>query len=221
MLITFSGLDGAGKSTLIEWLKGELEARRRPVVVFHMNDHIGLYAYLRAIRNCLAGRPLTVRASEIRTSSSTQASLGPALHRARDAVVWNRPLRRWIYLVDLAVFACYRAVVEKVRGRVLIMDRYFYDTLVDVSDGRGWGWVRLLKLVTPTPTVSIFLDIGPEESFRRKGEYSVEYLASRYRAYERVFDWVPSATRLANTDLERTRQDLWRVVAERGGALTP
>ena len=57
MLITFSGLDGAGKSTLIAWLKESLERGNRRVAVFHMNDHVGAYAYLRAVRDRLFGGP--------------------------------------------------------------------------------------------------------------------------------------------------------------------
>lgn len=34
-MLIISGQDGAGKSTLIEWLRLRLEAERRPVVVFH------------------------------------------------------------------------------------------------------------------------------------------------------------------------------------------
>ncbi|MEO6055333.1 MAG: hypothetical protein ABIQ49_00695, partial [Gemmatimonadales bacterium] len=195
--------------------------QRRPVVVFHRNDHIGLYAYLRAMRNFALGSPAQATADPtcpVAAGPGGDAGrMPPALRRVRNAVVWNKPLRRWIYLLDLAVFLCYRTVVEKLRGRVLIMDRYFYDTLVDVSDGHRWGWVRLLKLITPTPTIPVFLDIGPEESFHRKGEYSVEYLTRRYLAYKQVFEWVPSATHLVNTDLERTQRALWQVVAERGG----
>src|SRR5207302_10650652 len=57
MLITFSGLDGAGKSTLVRWLQQTLERQHRRVVVFHMNDHVGVYAYLRRLRNQLGGAP--------------------------------------------------------------------------------------------------------------------------------------------------------------------
>ena len=53
MLITFSGLDGAGKSTLIEWLKTALEEQDRQVAIFHLNDHVGLYAYARFVRDRL------------------------------------------------------------------------------------------------------------------------------------------------------------------------
>ena len=210
MLITFSGLDGAGKSTLIEWLKTRLEARGHPVAVFHMNEHVGLYAYLRSARDAVLPSPTAAHAGV-----SPRGRLKAVLRRVRNAVVWNKPLRRWIYLLDLAVFHGYRLLVEHVRGQVLIMDRYFYDTLVDVSDGRRWFWVRLLERITPTPTVPVFLDIGPEESYQRKGEYSVEYLRRRYVAYRQVFDWVPSAVHMVNQDLNATRVALWRSVAER------
>jgi thymidylate kinase len=210
VLITFSGLDGAGKSTVIDWLRARLEAQGGRVVVFHMNEHIGLYAYLRALRNRVAVPP----------PPETPGERPPtAVRRIRRAILWNKPLRRWIYLLDLCVFLCYRTLIERIRGNVLIMDRYFYDTLVDVSDGRRWRWVRLLKRITPTPRVPIFLDIGAEESFHRKGEYSVEYLRRRQLAYRKVFEWVPSAAHVVSTDLEHTCAAVWQAVSERAPGL--
>jgi thymidylate kinase len=215
MLITFSGLDGAGKSTLIEWLRTRLEAQGHRVAVFHMNDHVGLYAYLRAVRDrAVPDRAVPDRVARP-AATGPRARVKPVLRRVRNAVVWNKPLRRWIYLLDLGVFFCYRLILEKARDRVLIMDRYFYDTLVDVSDGRHWFWVRLLERLTPTPTVPVFLDIGPEESFRRKGEYSVEYLRRRYQAYQQVFEWVPSVVHVVNDDFDVSRAALWRGIAQR------
>ncbi|MCA1605777.1 MAG: hypothetical protein LC775_09960, partial [Acidobacteria bacterium] len=43
MLITFSGLDGSGKSTLVEYLRESLEQENQEVVVSHMNYDLGLY----------------------------------------------------------------------------------------------------------------------------------------------------------------------------------
>src|SRR5256886_11334961 len=76
MLITFSGLDGAGKSTLVRWLQKTLERQNRRVVVFHMNDHVGGDAYLRRLRNQLGGAP------PIRGTGG-----GGALHRVRNALL--------------------------------------------------------------------------------------------------------------------------------------
>jgi len=137
--------------------------------------------------------------------------------RLRIAIVWSKPLRRLLYALDLLVFWGYRLYLEKGKRQILIMDRYFYDTLVDVSDGRNWFWIRVLQRITPTPEVPVFLDIGPEESFRRKGEYSVPYLRKRWDAYKTVFPWVRSGVTLANGDLNDAKAVLQRVVMERLG----
>jgi thymidylate kinase len=226
VLITFSGLDGAGKSTLIEFLRTTLEGRRQSVVVLHLNDQVGVYAFLRAMRDRLLGRgrrpePLAPGAPDPRSQKLQQTAprgLRGALSRLRTAILWNKPVRRLLYPFDLMIFLCYRAYLERAQGRVLIMDRYFYDTLVDVTTDRRGPWTRLLEQLTPRPTVPVFLDITPEESFRRKREFSIEYLRHRSEAYRRVFARVPDAVRLVNDDLHRTKAALLEAVRARGGS---
>jgi len=219
MLITLSGLDGAGKSTLIASLRTALEERQRPVAVLHLDDEVGVYAYARMVRDRLKGpmKPAGAPSNGDRTPANPGAT-SPGriiLRRAWDAIVWSKVLRRLIYPVDLLLFLCYRAYIEGIRKRVLIMDRYFYDTLVDVADGRGWGWIRFLKLITPTPTLPVLVDAGPEQSYARKGEYSVEYLRGRWTAYQTVFPWVRAAVRLRNDDLAAAQAALRTVALER------
>jgi len=205
MLITFSGLDGAGKSTLVGWLQQTLERQHRRVVVFHMNDHVGVYAYLRQLRNQLGGTPPRAGGPGAATP----------LRRMRDALLWGKLLRRVIYPIDLLLFLAYRLYHEVIRRRVVIMDRYFYDTLVDVADGRHWGVLRLLQRLTPTPDVAVLLDVGPEESYARKRDYPVEYLRSRWLAYRTVFPWVRGALVIRNDDLHAAQQAVARLVDER------
>jgi thymidylate kinase len=226
VLITFSGLDGAGKSTLIAYLQHELERVHRPSVVCHMNDHVGLYAYLRMARNRLVGaspnpapsewtvvRAREARESGVRRSRSQRAR--SAIVRLRNRLVWSKRVRRLLYPLDLLVFLGYRAYVERLRGRVLVMDRYFYDTLVDVADGKRWRWLRVLERMTPEPDVALYLDIDPETAFARKGEYSVEYLQRRRGLYRTVFPWVPSHVALPATDLETMQATLRQIVLAR------
>ena len=223
MLITFSGLDGAGKSTLIDYLQGVLEQQRRRVVVLHLNDQVGVYAFLRSLRDRLKRHQEPQLAPGAPDPRSQKLQRPPArgwrgaLSRLRTAVLWNKPFRRLLYPLDLCVFLVYRAYLEKVRGRVLIMDRYFYDTLVDVSNGRAGLVTKVLQGITPAPTVPVFLDITPEESFRRKREFSVEYLRHRSDAYHQVFARVPSSIRIVNDDLGRTQATLLQVLRDRGG----
>lgn len=224
MLITFSGLDGAGKSTLIAFVSDTLADQRRMVQVLHLNDEVGIYALLRALRNRLRGKreaelaPGTPDPRSQKLQRPTPSGWRGVASRLRTAIVWNKPVRRLLYLVDLAIFQGYRFWLERVRGRVLIMDRYFYDTLVDVTNGRPRLWTRVLERLTPEPTVPVFLDITPEESFRRKREFSIEYLRHRADAYHTVFARVPGAVRLVNTDLERTKAALLDVLRARSAA---
>ena len=210
MLITFSGLDGAGKSTLIEWLRNELERQHRPVVVLHLNDHVGVYAWARALRDRLFGGPPA-------DALPRMEPLPTRAGRVRDAILWSRTLRGVLYPIDLVVFLLVRFYLERVQRRVLIMDRYFYDRLVDVAGhgGRGWAWLRMLARLTPTPDLPILLDITPEEAFARKGEYTVAYLRRRQAAYNRVFPWVPAALTLPASAPDLARDAVARAVRER------
>jgi hypothetical protein len=233
MLITLSGLDGAGKSTLIEWLRLALEEQQHRVVVLHLEHDVGVYAAARRLRDGLArlvrpssARPAGAPASvaETPTVAAARGGIGVMLRRIRNAIVWSKIVRRVIYPIDVVVFLCYRLYIEGIHRRVLIMDRYFYDILVDVASGRRWGWIRWLERITPTPTLPLLLETGPEEAYARKGEYSVEYLRGRWMAYRKVFPWVRGGVRLRNDDRDAARAALWQVVLERlgeGAVATP
>jgi thymidylate kinase len=216
MLITFSGLDGSGKSTLVECLRESLEKRDRRVAVFHLYYDVGLLACARAVvKRIVGGRgkqsaPETKRAHAPRERKTRGA-------RLKYALAWNKSLRLCVYPLDLVIFLCYRLYIEKVKGRVLIMDRYFYDTLVDVSDGRSRRrGARLLSRLTPQPTVPVLVDISPEEAFARTGEYSVDYLSRRRLSYEEFFPKDGGAVVLAGgDDLTATRTRLEQIVLER------
>src|SRR2546430_7047338 len=115
---------------------------------------------------------------------------------------------------SLLLFLAYRLYHEFIRRRVVIMDRYFYDTLVDVADGRHWRLLRMLQRLTPTPDVAVLLDVGPEESYARKRDYPVEYLRDRWLAYRTVFPWVRGALVIKNDDLHAAQQAVARLVGE-------
>jgi thymidylate kinase len=210
MLITFSGLDGAGKTTLITWLRQELEHSGRRVTVLHLNDHVGVYAWVRALRDRLTGKRRDAVEGPPRMDP-----LPTRLGRLRDAVVWSKTLRRILYPVDLLAFCVIRIYVEVVRRRILIMDRYFYDRLVDIADKRGGTWLRIFARFTPSPNLAALLEITPEQAFARKGEYTVPYLKRRAAAYDRVFRLVPGALRLGGQDTNSTRQTLADAIHDR------
>src|SRR6266480_1567972 len=161
------------------------------------------------------GRQVHPRRLAPRRARARAPGLRGLVGRIRDAIVWSKHLRRVLYPVDLAVFLAIRFYVATVRRRVLVTDRYFYDTLVDVADEGGGFWVRVLQRLTPDPDLAVFLEVSPEESYARKGEYSVDYLARRSAAYRRIAPLVPSAVVLPNADLDATCRALERAVEQR------
>ena len=214
MLITFSGLDGAGKSTLVEWLRGRLEGRDRRVSVYHMYYDVGLFACGRVLLDKVRGGRTTAKGAGRAWGRDGRRLAGAA--RLGRAVAWNKTLRLCLYPLDLLIFLGCRLYVEKLRRRVLIMDRYFYDTLVDVGGGRRDFGARLLSRLTPTPHVPVLLDVSAEEAFARKGEHTLDYLERRRRLYQQLFSTRPRAVVLANCgDPEAARRALEKVVLER------
>lgn len=208
MLITLSGLDGAGKSTLAEALKAKLEKSGTPAAIFHMNKDVGLYAFLRSARDALtSGKAKT----ELPATDAERARRRGLLAR----IVWNKSLRRWVDVGDLATFLVRRFYIEKIRGRVLIMDRYFYDRLADQADGRRWTYLRWFARITPAPDVPVFVEVSPNEAFARKGEYSIESMTQRRAHYATIFSWVPTSIVLVNDQLDVAVDTLGQIVASR------
>lgn len=211
MLITFSGLDGSGKSTLVEWLTATLQADKRRVVVLHLNNHVGLRAYARFLFD---GSPPPVGPrSAVHGRGAT--GLRGALHRIRIAITWSRLLREIVYPFDLLIFLGYRLYIETLRKRILIMDRYFYDSLADMADGRRWRSLRLLQALTPTPDVAFLLDVPPEQADRRKPEQPFAFLNRRWQAYNTLFPSVRTSVILSNRDLDTAKATVYGVVSER------
>ncbi len=211
MLITFSGLDGSGKSTLVEYLKESLEQDDRKVAVSHMNYDVGVYAVLRSLVHRKAkdqGHAPRDRAFENNFKTRTA--------KIRYMLVWNRGLRFLIYPLDVLMFLGYRFYVERMNNQVLIMDRYFYDTLVDITGARRTLQTRFLSWLTPTPNLSIYLDCNPEKAFGRKNEYSIEYLKGRRLSYLKLFSDLPRMLVVSTEqDLDTTRLNLANAVKER------
>lgn len=221
MLITVSGLDGAGKSTLIGGLRAALERHGHAVAVLHMNDDVGVYAYARRARDgvlrFLGREPWPPRPSPHGPSvpRSGVRGLRDLLRHVRYALVWSPTVRSFVYLIDLLCFALHRIYLERLTKRVLVMDRYFYDTLVDFTARGHRRGIRVLEMLTPTPDVPVLLDVMPEQAFARKNEYSVNYLRRRWMAYQTVLSWVPSCVTLPNADVRQAQLGLWRVVTAR------
>jgi thymidylate kinase len=217
MLITFSGLDGAGKSTLIARLRSEQESAGRRVQILTMYDHVGLYPLIRKIRDLLIGGAAT----DPPNTSTDPDRLGVKAARRPGplglvlSLLRSRFIKRCVLIMDLVVLALVRLWVELVKGRLLILDRYFYDSLADVIDGQHWGFARFVLRLVPVPDLPIFIDVAPEVAFTRKGEYTVAYMHRRRAVYCNLFSWVKGAVILENDNLTACTEQLIAIAKQR------
>lgn len=167
LLITFSGLDSAGKSTQIELLMDHLrQGGQKPIYVWTRGGYTSLLERLKALLRRLPGR-----------------AVPPPGNNPRRAQVFSKGwIRRlWLVLALLDLLWVYGLQVRwwLWRGKPVVCDRYLWDTLVDFRLNfsqerveRWWLW-RLLVKVTPQPDAAFLLLVPVEESVRRsdrKGE---------------------------------------------------
>ena len=173
MLITFSGIDGAGKSTQIQKLKEYLLRENIPVRELAFWDNVAIFRDLRS------GFSRHVLQSDGKVGEPDR----PA--KRRDKNLQSGPLlmgRCLLHLLD--VISLRRVVLRQNRRRgVLIFDRYIYDQLAALPMDRWWAraFARLLLRIAPRPDISYLLDAIPEIARARKPEYPLEFM-HKYRS---------------------------------------
>lgn len=191
-VVTFSGIDGAGKSTQIELLMDYLRQEgRRPIYLWTRGGYTPFFERLKAYLRRLPGRAVP--------PSGHNPGRTQAFRKG-----WVR--RLWLVLALLDLLWTYGMQVRwwRWRGRAVVCDRYVWDTQVDFrlyfpqeQVENWWLWRRLVG-VTPRPDAAFLLLVPVEESVSRsdvKGEPfrdPPELLAQRlteYQARARAGHW--------------------------------
>jgi thymidylate kinase len=175
-IVTFSGIDGAGKSTQIRALEAWLGKAGLRLQVLTFWDHVVMFAHFREFMSH-------------KTFGGDQGIGSPAkpLHR-RDKNVTAWPvtaMRLCLYFADALNT---RRMVRKIRKDdvdVVIFDRYIYDELANLPLKPGWAreFIRFLQWIVPKPDVAYMIDADPVAALARKPEYPLEFLRSNRDAY--------------------------------------
>jgi thymidylate kinase len=174
MLISFSGIDGAGKSTQIQKFREYLSASGTAVTELTFWDNVAVIP--------------RVRAGFSRRVLQSDGNVGTPEHPANrhDKNTQNVLLlvgRSILHLFDVINL---RRIVRKAKSEksgVVIFDRYIYDQLAALPMQSRWArrLASILLRVAPKPDLSYVLDADPEVARARKPEYPLEFMR-KYRS---------------------------------------
>jgi thymidylate kinase len=200
ILLSFSGIDGAGKSTQIERLHNRLVASGASVLRLAFWDNVVFLSRFRAgISHKVLGGEVGVGAPET-----------PVRRQDKNVRRWYLTLARSpLYLLD--VLKLRRTVVKAKLSRrdVIIFDRYIYDQLANVPDNLiGRTYVRMLLKLAPRPDIAYLLDADPEAALRRKPEYPLEFLYDYRRAYRRLAHMAPEMVLIPAGDVNEVEESV-------------
>jgi thymidylate kinase len=174
--VSFSGIDGAGKSTQIAALSSRLnEVGVRVVEVTFWTD----VARLTRIRE-VTGHTLFKGDKGVGTPTR------PVNRRDKNVRSWFLTAVRFgLYLFDAFSLRILVARMLRADADVVIFDRYLYDELANLSLRNGITrlYVRLLLKLVPQPDICYLLDADPILARARKPEYPLDFLFGNRASY--------------------------------------
>ena len=175
-IISFSGIDGAGKSTQIEAMQAWLRDAGVRTQLLTFWDDVVVFSSFREFLSHKAfkgdkgvgspERPLIRRDKNV---TSTPVTLLRFFFYFADALNLRRMVRR----------------LKRSDASVILFDRYIYDELANLPQN-SWlarSFVRAVLRMAPKPDVAYVIDADPEAAFARKPEYPLEFVRSNRDAY--------------------------------------
>ncbi len=174
--VTFTGVDGAGKSTILENVKQQLEGKyRHQVKVLRHRPSL-----LPILSSLLHGK----KAAEQKAASTLP-------RQGTNNSLISSLLRFSYYFADYLFGRPYIYYRYNSRGITVLYDRYYFDFIVDSRRSNIRVSPALVKkgyVLLSKPEVNVFLYASPEEILKRKQELKEEDIRTMTSDYRTLFE---------------------------------
>ena len=183
-IISFSGIDGAGKSTHIDALCQHLRAAGSEYLLLTFWDDVVAFSSLREHMSLAV----------FRGDKGVGRPDRPIVRRDKNVSRWYlSAVRMLLYLFDALRL---RLLVSRLKcsgADFLIFDRYIYDELANLPLRRNLSraYVRILEKLVPKPDLAFLIDADPIAAVLRKPEYPLEFVRRNREAYFTMAGLVP------------------------------
>jgi thymidylate kinase len=207
VLVSFSGIDGAGKSTQIEALSARLAEGGLRVRLIRFWDDV---ARLKGIRET-SGRRIFKGDQGIGSPSAP-------INR-RDKNVQSGAMtciRFFLYFVDAVSVRMVVGKAVRSAADVVIFDRYTWDELANLNlrNPIVRTYVRMLVAFVPKPDVSFLLDADPLQARSRKPEYPLDFLNANREAYLTLATDIAGFAVIAPMPIQQAAQEVLKRARE-------
>ena len=174
--MSFSGVDGAGKSTQIAMLRERLSQAGFRVSLLAFWDDVSTLTGVREF----SGHTL------FKGEKGVGSPDKPVNRRDKNVRSWYMTVVRFaLYFLDAASLCVVVAKQRRAGADVIIFDRYLHDELanLNLTSGISRIYARFLLTMIPQPDIAYLLDADPAQARERKPEYPVDFLHQNRAAY--------------------------------------
>ncbi len=175
--VSFSGIDGAGKTTQIEYLRQSLVASGKKVSLIRFWDDVATFKRFREASSHAL----------FKSESGVGTPDRPVNRQDKNVRTWYMtPIRLFLYLLDSLHLNLIFRRSKRSSTDVVIFDRYIYDELANLNLVGSIGqrlYTQWALRWTSQPDAAILLDADPAHARARKPEYPLDFLIRNREAY--------------------------------------